>query len=241
MQTSASEASQCDSSGFGERIEELARLLGGKRELARKAGVPEASLYRALSGSTTLKSDHAARLAKAAGVRLEWLVTGEGPMREGEAPAPVRGPYKEASAQPAGWSTVPLYDVEAAAGPGAVVEREAVEAWVAFRDDWLRRKGVRPGRAAIIQVRGDSMEPLVRRGDWLLLDLAAAEREFDEGIWAVWYDGLTVKWVARGRDRGFVLRSENAVYEPIYVSRDDAADPARFRLIGLVRWMCRDM
>lgn len=228
-------------SEIGARIERAAKSVGGKRKLSELSGVPESTLYRLISGANPPKFDTLVAIAKAAGVRLEWLVTGEGPMREGEAPPPARGPYKEVSAQPAGWSTIPLYDVEAAAGPGAVVEREKVLAWLAFRDDWLRDREIRPGRAAIIQVRGDSMEPFIRRGDWLLLDLAAAEREFDEGIWAVWYDGLTVKWVTRGKGRGFVLRSENSLYEPIYVSREEAADPARFRLIGLVRWMCRDL
>ncbi|MDR0809247.1 MAG: S24 family peptidase [Gemmobacter sp.] len=39
-----------------------------------------------------------------------------------------------------------------------------------FRSDWLRREGIQPGKASLVRVRGDSMEPTLRDGAMVLVD-----------------------------------------------------------------------
>ncbi len=198
----------------------------------------------------------AAAIARAAGVRLEWLATGEGPMRPGErsvehgtadgaiikadegmGPAPRHG--EEASKAPEGWTRLPRYEVEASAGGGRLVEAESVVDWWLFREDWLRRQGIRPDRAALVRVDGDSMVPLITPGDIVLVDLGAPAL-FREGIWLVWYDGLLVKRVGKTRT-GYLLLSQNPEYDPIHVEQEEAGDESRFRLIGQVRWLARSV
>lgn len=69
-----------------ERLRLAVRQAGGNRAVSQKSGVPVTTIDGALSaGSMRLQT--AQQLAAATGVSLEWLASGEGPMRPGEAPA----------------------------------------------------------------------------------------------------------------------------------------------------------
>jgi hypothetical protein len=74
---------------------------GQAAEIARRAEIPYGSLRDALAG-TQMRPTALVRLARAAGVRLDWLMTGEGPMRADGA-----GPPGVAEA-PAGYRAAPL-------------------------------------------------------------------------------------------------------------------------------------
>lgn len=52
------------------------------RDVADRAGIPIGTLNHYLRGRE-MRAASAARIAQATGVRLEWLATGEGPMRAG--------------------------------------------------------------------------------------------------------------------------------------------------------------
>lgn len=54
-------------------------MLGGNREAVRKTGVPLSTLGGYIAGGE-MKLSNATILARMAGVRLEWLSTGEGPV-----------------------------------------------------------------------------------------------------------------------------------------------------------------
>lgn len=69
----------------GERLRLAVRRAGGNRAVSQKSGVPVTTIDGALSaGSMRLQT--AQQLAAATGVRLEWLASGEGPMRPGDPP-----------------------------------------------------------------------------------------------------------------------------------------------------------
>lgn len=68
-----------------ERLRLAVRAAGGNQIIAQKAGVPLSTLGSYLAGGEQKLSNTIA-LAKACGVSLEWLATGEGPMRPGETP-----------------------------------------------------------------------------------------------------------------------------------------------------------
>jgi transcriptional regulator with XRE-family HTH domain len=63
------------------RLREAVRLAGGNSAVARTAGMPIGTLAKYLAGRD-MKASALVRLAEATGVRLEWLATGRGPMRE---------------------------------------------------------------------------------------------------------------------------------------------------------------
>ena len=105
-------------------------------------------------------------MAQAAGVRVEWLATGEGAVLVTAAAGLV-------VEQPrAGYAYVPLFELAAKGGAsGRVVEQERIVDVLAFKEDWIRQElRVRPGDLRLIYVEGDSMEPDLRAGDIILID-----------------------------------------------------------------------
>ncbi len=222
--------------GFQGRLKRVVEMIP-VAELARRSGLSDPTIRNYLKGVTP-SLDRAAKIAQAAGVRLEWLATGRGPMREGEeaegGPVVVEKPEQV----PEGWVVVPERAVTVGAGGARfAVESEQIVSYWAFRRDWLHRQGIEPGRAALVEVAGQSMEPLLRAGDLVLVDLAAAERPFREGLWVVWYGGLVVKHVQPAGEGRLRLVSENRkLYPPEVIELERTPD---FRLVGLVRWMAR--
>ncbi len=69
-------------SGLGTRIKKLADFLGGKKEMARLANVSEVQIYRYINEENTPNVNIIVTLARAAGVSIEWLATGVGPMAQ---------------------------------------------------------------------------------------------------------------------------------------------------------------
>ncbi len=61
------------------RIRDCANLVGGGNELSRKSGIPRRSLENYLTGREP-KASVLLAIARAADVRLEWLIAGDEPM-----------------------------------------------------------------------------------------------------------------------------------------------------------------
>ena len=84
----APDADRTDPDGNCAAVEAARRLqtaiegAGGPSEVARRAGIPLASLNRVRAGQE-MRVGVATALADATNVRLEWLATGRGPMRPG--------------------------------------------------------------------------------------------------------------------------------------------------------------
>ena len=69
------------------RFAERARIVvgaGSVRAFARAAGIDEKSLRKYIAGETEPSLGAVIGIAHASGVNLEWLATGEGPMRKGD-------------------------------------------------------------------------------------------------------------------------------------------------------------
>ena len=63
-----------------ERLREAIKKIGSAREAARLSGLPYGTLQGYIRGGE-LKLSNAAPIARAAGVRLDWLASGDGPMQ----------------------------------------------------------------------------------------------------------------------------------------------------------------
>ncbi|WP_019644197.1 helix-turn-helix domain-containing protein [Novispirillum itersonii] len=81
--------------GFQERMDTAARLAGNATRLAEKTGISRRAIGEYLAGKAEPSRLRLIAIAAAAGVRIEWLATGEGPIpaRSGanptDHPAPV--------------------------------------------------------------------------------------------------------------------------------------------------------
>ena len=131
--------------------------------------------------------------------------------------------------QQSGWIDVPRLPVSASAGQGALVGAEAAFDNFRFSKRWLREQGLDGARLSAIAVEGDSMEPLLRAGDEVLVD--CSPRPFRDGIHVIRLeDTLLVKRVAAQGGGRLLLLSQNLAYPPIDVSTDE------IEIVGRVVW-----
>ncbi|WP_254602927.1 LexA family transcriptional regulator [Sphingomonas bacterium] len=135
-----------------------------------------------------------------------------------------------AAAVPSSTVSVPRLSIAASAGPGALVDREIMLGADAVDRRLLRQLGVAPDSAAMLRVRGTSMEPGLFDGDWVLIDTAvpAAARA---GVHVVRIDdAVMVKRLTPGPG-GFVLTSDNPAAPPVPMGK--------VAILGRVVWQMR--
>lgn len=145
-----------------------------------------------------------ALMASKAGVRLDWIWSGEGAMHSASAGVE---DGEELIA-------IPEYTVEGSAGHGVVPSDEEVESvW------WFSRKlalelGINPANLAFIKVRGDSMSPGILNGDLVLIDLGQKRFDADAVYAFILGDMLLVKRIQALRSGEYEARSDNPAYAP---------------------------
>lgn len=240
-------------SGMAARLE----LLKGDQAVnsfALKCRVSESLMRKYLAGSIP-GADKLVQLARANGVNIAWLATGEGPMRpeqpiEGAPvtaypPAPSSEPLVTGTGVPSGLKLqedfvfVPRYDVAGSMGHGAVVHSEQIVDHLAFKAEWVRLElGAQPKNLMLISAVGDSMEPTLRAGDLLLID-RGAQHIYQDAIYSFSVNGdLRVKRIQRLFSGNLVIKSDNERY------RQEELTPAQadtMRIIGRVVWAGRRM
>lgn len=140
---------------------------------------------------------------------------------------------KSYAAAPAGsmqdWAKVPRLSLGASAGSGSVPAEEEASDTFRFSRRWLREQGLDGSKLSAITVEGDSMYPILRDGDEVLVD--RADRPFRDGIHVVRLgDALLVKRIASLGFGRYALISENKVYPPLDVAADE------IEIIGRVVW-----
>lgn len=143
------------------------------------------------------------------------------------------GPFALAAVE-ADADLVPVYNVAASAGHGALIDwEEAVVERLAFPPDYLRKvTSSNPRNLAIIGVKGDSMVPTLADNDVVMIDTTKTDTSFD-GLF-VFRDGgasILVKRFGRGSKSGTVMViSDNKTYPAIERAVED------IQVIGKVVW-----
>ena len=118
------------------------------------------------------------------------------------------------------WVEIPRLPLEASAGPGAVGAAEIPFDAFRFSRRWLREQGLDPAMLSSIRVMGDSMDPLLRDGDEILVD--RTPRPFREGVHVVRLgEALHVKLLQAVPPGSLRLISSNPAYEPVEVAVAD--------------------
>ncbi len=131
---------------------------------------------------------------------------------------------------------IPKVKARLCAGGGSFEVDSAIEGYYAFRSDWLQRKG-NPQEMVLMDVMGDSMEPLIEEGDTVLID--QSQQEILAGkIYAIGVDDtVMVKRIEKHPGR-LVLISTNPRYTPLYLQGEELDT---IRLIGAILWICREL
>lgn len=110
---------------------------------------------------------------------------------------------------------VPVINVEASAGHGALAEMESQCAQFGFDQGWLRRlTASKASSLSIIGVHGDSMEPTLHDGDEVMIDLSDGQSRLRDGIYVLRMDDtLNVKRIAiEPQGRKISVVSDNPAY-----------------------------
>jgi len=205
-------------------------------ELAREKGTSLAALSRMLGRNATylqqyinkgsprkLEEDDRRRLAQFFSVAESELGA---PEYKSYDPPATSVPFAEDTGQ---WVELDRLAIEASAGPGSVGAQETSFDTMMFSRRWLREQGLDAAQLSFIRVSGDSMDPLLKDGDEILVD--RTPRPFREGIHVLRLgEVLNVKRLQVGKPGRVLLISANPAYEPIEVAQSEVD------VIGRVVW-----
>ncbi|MEW6708275.1 MAG: S24 family peptidase [Candidatus Riflebacteria bacterium] len=220
----------------------LQLILGGEsaRAFAQRAEILPATFHNYIKGTSEPTRPVMVAIAKTAGVNIEWLADGTGPMRKAESlPAPIEptafkitnleGRQVEFKPSP-NLCHLPILDLRASCGPGAYIESEAVQAVFSATASWIRRElGANPEDLSLVFADGDSMADTIKPEEIVIVDRSKARRPSD-GIWVFLYDeGLFIKRLQFMPGKQIKVKSDNPHYEQYVLSPDDS-----FRLLGRV-------
>ena len=136
-----------------------------------------------------------------------------------------------------GYSLIPKVMARLCAGTGSLETEGKVIGYYAFKTDFLRRKG-RPGKMVLMDVTGDSMDPVLMDSDTVLID--ESQREIIAGgMFAIGIENeVYVKYLHRIPGK-LVLKSKNPEYDPIEVDMNGELTNS-VRVIGRIVWSCRE-
>lgn len=212
--------------------ERLYSILGGgsARAFALRANLTVAAFHKYLKGQSEPTRLVMIAIANTAGVSLEWLATGNGPMRKEDLlPVPVDQSFKitnldgrQVDFTPSkALCHCPVLTMEAACGNGAFISQEAVKAVFSATRDWFRRElHANPANLCLIQARGDSMENTIMSEEMVFVDRSWADDPCDS-IWVYRYDtDLFLKRLQFIPRQKIVVKSDNPLYHPYEIERN---------------------
>lgn len=205
-----------------------------KADFAKAAGV-NPTTYRAYENGQNGFAKLAAQFAKRLGVSAEWLLEG-GPAPGNEPPSRLPDERRDASASDDTVEIVAL-DLSLSMGPGTLIE-EFVEAEPVRFDLALIQAITRTpsDRLRLVRGIGDSMEPTLRTGDRIMVDINERALARINGIY--WVDHLGTHGIKRlrasGKNRVMVI-SDNPTVPDFEVAAED------LRIEGRVIWFARDL
>jgi phage repressor protein C with HTH and peptisase S24 domain len=195
-------------------------------ELARERAVSLAKLSRMLGRNATYLQQF---ISKGSPRKLEEEDRRRLADFFGVGEAELGAPEEKSSMDRGEWVEVPRIALEASAGPGATAAEEIPFDAFRFSRRWLRENGLEPAQLSAIRVMGDSMDPLLRDGDEILVD--RTPRAFREGVHVVRLgEALHVKLLQAVPPDRLRLISKNAAYEPVEVAMSDVD------VVGRVVW-----
>ena len=159
-------------------------------------------------------------------ISMDWLLTGEGEMLKGQV-API--------AHHEDLLYIPEYNVELSAGFGAYPEDHALSVGNRpFTASWLKKKGLHAKDLKLVRVAGDSMEPLLKNKDVVMIDSSRTKPSEAMPFAVRLDDDLLVKSIQHLGDGNLALVSHNKTYDNIIINQ--ANPPQDFQVIGAVVW-----
>lgn len=197
--------------------------ISSQSELAKELGIDRSGITHARNNNK-IPDKWIVKLYRNFGLDPRWIETGSG-----------RAFLGDKGAEEIDFKYVPMVRARLSAGTGSFESSENITDYLSFQAKWLASKGSANSMVAM-EVFGQSMEPVIREGDIVLID-QSQKNILAGAIYAVGIeDTILVKRLEKHPDK-LVLNSDNKSYEPIYISRDESE---QVRIIGKVIWSCRE-
>lgn len=197
------------------RIREEISLLGlSLAETSRRAGENSPQrLKDVLSGRQKCSADLLARLA-ALGVDISYVLTGERTNeQERSSAAEQQAAYLNQRMSDPSVASIPMYDVECAAGSGRSFEGEPVLGYFHMDRTVLSELKLPSDSGAWVRARGDSMVGTIDDGDYVFVDFTQRDPS-REGVYLILMDGeRRIKRMQRVAGGGWLLISDNPRYD----------------------------
>lgn len=216
-----------------DRLQEAMEAAGlDQPALAIKAGCTQGAISQILLGNT-LRSRFLPDIASALGVSLQWL-RGESEDRDPSAPLV---PTSQDVMEHFDIAVVPELEIGYSMGGGSVLLDYEQRGVVPFRRAWLKNL-MNGGIDDLFVARGegDSMQPTLLDGDFVLVDTSQKQINKQDRIWCVSYGDLgMIKRVRKLPGDGYMIFSDNPSIAPLYTH-----DGEMF-VIGRVIWIGRKM
>lgn len=216
---------------ISERIAERMAALGiSQSELARRVGVSQPTINGLLTGKSA-GSKHMHRLASELGTSPAYLVG------ETDDPSPIAPPQSaiEALAAQMDLVVIPEFELGYSMGGGIVHHEYVQKGIVPFQRSWLKSlmRGSF-GELFVARGEGDSMQPTLLDGDFVLIDTSQKTIIQQDRIWALSYGDLgMIKRVRRTPQGDYLLMSDNPAITPIHCVDGE------MHVVGRVIWIGR--
>lgn len=207
---------------IGQRIKQVLfdkRMTGF--ELASKAMISEGGLSQIINGKIkNLKVDTALRIANALEVSLMWLISGVGTPEDTENVSLNSGNLQD-------YYQIPRYEVQFDPSLDSKVKfiEYKYDRLTSFHKSYFDKYGVSDASLCkSFKVQGDSMEPLIRNGDYVVVD-CSSKNVIDGDIYAFCdTKGLHVKRLIVPLRGGLIIRSDNDSYQDEFLSKEEVCN-----------------
>lgn len=197
--------------------------IGSQSELAKELGINRSGITHARN-KNAIPDKWIVKLYKRFGLNPDWIETGIGSAF-----------LRTQSQEDVEFKYIPKVAARLSAGTGSFDCDDDVTDVLSFPTKWLSMKGSAKEMVAM-EVFGQSMEPVIREGDTVLVD-QSQKNVLAGAIYAVGVeDTILVKRLEKHPNK-LVLCSDNKDYEPIYLEKEEMET---VRIIGKVIWSCRE-
>lgn len=230
---------------FLQRLNQIIKKIGGNKESAEIIGKSVKSIERYKKGGD-ISFDDAQKLTKAAGVSLSWLAGNARQTPHGfsdltnhnqqshdfDYPKDFKDRYtsiKETQSH----VSIPVMDITASAGHGSIPISEEQTSVIQFDRSYLHNTwNLNANDLFTINTIGESMEPTIKAGEYLLVSKSEEHMKLADGIFVIRLDGnILVKRIQILPGKKVFISSDNSAYTPYEINLDDGVD---FHIVGKV-------
>jgi phage repressor protein C with HTH and peptisase S24 domain len=197
--------------------------ISSQAELAKELGINRSGITHARNNNK-IPDKWIVKLYKNFGFNPQWIESGIG-----------KTFINTQSQDDIEFKYIPKVAARLSAGTGSFESQENITDYLSFQTKWLAKKGAANHMVAM-EVFGQSMEPVIKEGDTVLID-QSQKNILAGAIYAVGVeDTILIKRLEKHPDK-LVLSSDNKEYEPIYLPKEETD---KVRILGKIIWSCRE-